>query len=82
MIFNDIDAAYHDPDPCHGVDCTATQIFGNGPRTANPPPMNGFAQDSNRHLKKYSLTTVHGSLSPSISMVDFVIQSWSSNVNV
>lgn len=43
-------------DPCHGVDCTTTQIFGNGPRTANPPPMNGFAQDSNRHLKEYART--------------------------
>jgi hypothetical protein len=45
-----IDAQYHDPDPCHGVDCTTTQIFGDGPRTANPPPMNGFAQDSKRHV--------------------------------
>lgn len=40
-------AAYVDPDPGHSFQAIREQIFGSADTSADPPPMNGFAQQAN-----------------------------------
>lgn len=39
-------AHYVDPDPGHSFQAIREQIFGSNDTSANPPPMNGFAQQA------------------------------------
>eukprot|EP00164_Ancoracysta_twista_P006366 GFYU01008854.1.p1 GENE.GFYU01008854.1~~GFYU01008854.1.p1 ORF type:complete len:488 (-),score=138.84 GFYU01008854.1:182-1645(-) len=38
-------------DPCHSIPCTTEQIFGDGPTTVWPPPMNGFIKNYQKEYK-------------------------------
>ncbi|XP_017982742.1 PREDICTED: non-specific phospholipase C2 [Theobroma cacao] len=45
-LFFQNQAQFVDPDPGHSFQATREQIFGSNDTSANPPPMNGFAQQA------------------------------------
>ncbi|XP_057863288.1 non-specific phospholipase C2 [Cryptomeria japonica] len=60
-LFFDEKSEYVDPDPGHSYQAIREQIFGNSTDTeANPPPMNGFAQQAESIQTGMSETVMNG----------------------
>lgn len=54
-------AEFVDPDPGHSFQAIREQIFGGNDTTANPPPMNGFAQQAETmYYEGFSKTVMSG----------------------
>lgn len=54
-------AEFVDPDPGHSFQAIQEQIFGSNDTSANPPPMNGFAQQAeSMYYKGFSKTVMSG----------------------
>nr|XP_029152915.1 non-specific phospholipase C1 isoform X2 [Arachis hypogaea] len=54
------DAIFIDSDPGHSFQAIREQIFGSNDTSANPAPMNGFAQQAENQLKGMSRTVMSG----------------------
>eukprot|EP01018_Ginkgo_biloba_P016424 Gb_29502 [translate_table: standard] len=60
-VFFQDKSEYVDPDPGHSFQAIREQVFGNSTDTsANPPPMNGFAQQAESIQKGMSETVMNG----------------------
>ncbi|KAI5073190.1 hypothetical protein GOP47_0011203 [Adiantum capillus-veneris] len=59
VYFND-DAEFVDPDPGHSFQAIREQIFGSHNTSANPAPMNGFAQQAESMDAGFSRTVMSG----------------------
>eukprot|EP00253_Pinus_taeda_P000479 PITA_00479 len=60
-VFFQNKAEYVDPDPGHSYQAIREQVFGNSTNTsADPPPMNGFAQQGESTEKGMSATVMNG----------------------
>eukprot|EP01018_Ginkgo_biloba_P016436 Gb_28054 [translate_table: standard] len=60
-VFFQDKSEYVDPDPGHSLQGITEQVFGNSTDTsANPPPMNGFAQQAESIQKGMSETVMNG----------------------
>ncbi|MCI25315.1 non-specific phospholipase C1-like, partial [Trifolium medium] len=54
------DAVFIDSDPGHSFQAIREQIFGSNESSANPAPMNGFAQQAEQTLKGMSKSVMSG----------------------
>lgn len=60
-VFYQNTAEYVDPDPGHSYQAIREQVFGNSTDTsADPPPMNGFAQQAEKVKKNLSHNVMNG----------------------
>eukprot|EP00250_Pteridium_aquilinum_P002066 c12276_g1_i1 orf=222-1847(-) len=59
IYFKD-DAEFVDPDPGHSFQAIREQIFGSSDTSANPAPMNGFAQQAEHMEAGFSKTVMSG----------------------